>query len=85
MLTLFEKVLFIAAVCASLYFGYVGFRKVYEVVMRGPGEKPTFRQMMGKLWHFLNQPLGGSSDPVANAASAASSVASAAGSDSCTR
>ena len=51
MLTLFEKVLFIAAVCASIYFGYVGFRKVYEVVMRGPGEKPTFRQMMGKLWH----------------------------------
>ena len=48
MLTLFEKVLFIAAVCASLYYGYVGFRKVYEVVMRGPGEKPTFRQMMGK-------------------------------------
>jgi Fe-S oxidoreductase len=50
MLTLFEKILFLFAVAASLYFGYVGFRKVYNVVMRGAGEKPTFGQMMSRLW-----------------------------------
>ncbi len=50
MLTLLEKILFLVAVGASLYYGYVGFRKVYEVVMRGPGDKPSFGQMMGRLW-----------------------------------
>ena len=42
MLTIVEKILFILAVGASLYFGYVGFRRVYDVIMRGPGEKPSF-------------------------------------------
>ena len=51
MLTIIEKILFIIAVGASLYFTYVGFRRVYDVVMRGPGEKPTFGQLMGQLWH----------------------------------
>ena len=51
MLTVLEKILFLVAVGASLYFGYVGFRKVYDVVMRGPGEKPSFSTMMGRLWH----------------------------------
>ncbi len=40
MLTLVEKILFIVAVGASLYFAGVGFYKVYKVVMRGAGEKP---------------------------------------------
>ncbi|MEZ4581894.1 MAG: hypothetical protein R3A10_09690 [Caldilineaceae bacterium] len=41
MLTWFEKILFIVALGASLYYGYLGFRKVYLVIMRSQGEKPT--------------------------------------------
>jgi len=51
MLTLIEKILFVAAVAASLYFAGVGFYKVYKAVMRGTGEKPTFGYMMLRLWH----------------------------------
>lgn len=45
----------------------------YDRTTGPPPARPTAppTTMMGKLWHFLNQPLGGSSDPVANAASAA--------------
>ena len=50
MLTIFEKILFIIAVCASVYYGFIGFRKVYRVVMRGQGEKPTVKLMAGRLW-----------------------------------
>ncbi len=51
MLTLIEKILFVAAVAASLYFAGVGFYKVYKAVMRGTGEKPTFGYMLSRLWH----------------------------------
>ncbi|MFZ1771552.1 MAG: (Fe-S)-binding protein [Caldilinea sp.] len=51
MLTLIEKLLFIVAVAASLYFAGVGFYKVYKVIMRGSGEKPSFRDMMSRLWY----------------------------------
>lgn len=49
MLTLVEKILFIAIVIASLYFTYVGFSRVYRVVMRGSGDKPAFGAMMRQL------------------------------------
>lgn len=49
MLTLIEKLLFILAVIASVYFGYVGFAKVFKVVMRGPGAKPTRDEMISRL------------------------------------
>lgn len=51
MLTLVEKILFVVAVAASLFFAGLGFYKVYKVVMRGSGEKPSFRAMMGRLWY----------------------------------
>ena len=50
MLTIFEKILFLAALGASGYFGYLGFRRVYQIVMRGPGEKPTLKEITTKLW-----------------------------------
>ena len=50
MLTWFEKILFIVALGASLYYGYLGFRKVYLVVMRGQGEKPTMAEAQHRLW-----------------------------------
>jgi Fe-S oxidoreductase len=50
MLTLIEKILFVAAVVASLYFAYVGFAKVYRVVMRGTGDKPTIGFMLRTMW-----------------------------------
>jgi Fe-S oxidoreductase len=51
MLTLVEKILFIIAVGASLYFAWLGFYKVYKVVMRGEGVKPTFGEMTSRLWY----------------------------------
>lgn len=51
MLTLIEKILFLLALGASIYVGYVGFRKVYDVVMRGPGEKPSLKEMGRRLWY----------------------------------
>lgn len=50
MLTLIEKILFGLAVVAALYFAYLGFAKVYRVVMRGEGAKPTFGFMLRRLW-----------------------------------
>ncbi|MCB0043417.1 MAG: [Fe-S]-binding protein, partial [Caldilinea sp.] len=50
MLTWFEKILFIVALGASLYYGYLGFRKVYLVIMRGQGEKPTMAEAQHRLW-----------------------------------
>jgi Fe-S oxidoreductase len=54
MLTIFEKILFIVAVAASLYFGYVGFSKVFKVVMRGSGTKPTPGEMARRAWYALS-------------------------------
>ena len=51
MLTLFEKILFVVAVAASLYFSAVGFYRVYRVIMRGQGEKPGFGAMGRRLWY----------------------------------
>jgi len=51
MLTLVEKIFFVAALAASLYFAGVGFYKVYRAVLRGTGEKPTFGYMLSRLWH----------------------------------
>lgn len=51
MLTLVEKILFIIAVGASLYFAWLGFFRVYKVVMRGTGDKPTLGGMMSRLWY----------------------------------
>ena len=38
MLTLVEKILFILCVAAALYYGYLGFKKLYLVIRRGQGE-----------------------------------------------
>ena len=51
MLTIIEKLLFLVAVGASIYFSFIGFRKVYRVIMRGSGDKPTFKEMGRRLWH----------------------------------
>ena len=51
MLTLIEKILFIVAVGASLYFAGVGFYKVYKVIMRGAGQKPSAQDMLSRLWY----------------------------------
>jgi Fe-S oxidoreductase len=53
MLTLIEKILFIVAVAASFYFSYVGFSRVFRVVLRGPGVKPKPREMAGRAWSAL--------------------------------
>ncbi len=49
MLTLVEKILFAAAVAAALYFGYVHFNRVYQVIRRGKGEMPSRRELVGRL------------------------------------
>lgn len=51
MLTLVEKILFIIAVAASIYFAFIGFRKVYRVIMRGADPKPNLKEMLQRLWH----------------------------------
>jgi Fe-S oxidoreductase len=49
MLTLPEKILFVVAVVAALYFGYLNFNRVYRVIRRGKGDAPTRAEMMGGL------------------------------------
>jgi len=51
MLTIFEKILFVIALGASIYFGFLGFRNVYRVVMRGQGDKPTLGELGRRLWY----------------------------------
>ncbi len=58
MLTLVEKILFLLAVIAALYFAYLGFARVYRVVLRGPGPKPTVGEMLGKLWQAAVKWIG---------------------------
>ena len=49
MLTLVEKVVFLAAVAVSIYASFVQFRRVYDVVRRGAGELPTRGEVAGRL------------------------------------
>ena len=49
MLTLVEKVVFLAAVAVSVYVSFVQFRRVYDVVRRGAGELPTRGEVAGRL------------------------------------
>ncbi len=49
MLTLVEKVVFLAAVAVSIYVSFVQFRRVYDVVRRGAGELPTRGEVAGRL------------------------------------
>ena len=49
MLTLAEKLIFLAAVAVSIYLGSVQFRRVYDVVRRGAGELPAPREVAGRL------------------------------------
>ncbi|MYC20594.1 MAG: [Fe-S]-binding protein, partial [Caldilineaceae bacterium SB0662_bin_25] len=49
MLTLVEKVVFLAAVAVSIYVSFVPFRRVYDVVRRGAGELPTRDEVAGRL------------------------------------
>ncbi len=50
MLTLVEKILFVVAVVAALYFAYLGFARVYRVVLRGEGPRPPVGAMLRRLW-----------------------------------
>lgn len=51
MLTLAEKIVFVLAVIASLYFTFVGFRRVFRVIQRGSGDdKPTFGSVLRNLF-----------------------------------
>ena len=58
MLTIPEKILFVVAVIAALYFGYVNFRKVFRVIARGHGEWVPRDEMMQRaqtaLWEWLS-------------------------------
>ena len=51
MLTWPEKILFVLAVAAALYYGYLGFKNVYLVIRRGKGEFPSQQYVLGRLWH----------------------------------
>ena len=56
MLTLVEKVLFIVAAAASLYLGYLGFRKVYLVIRRGgpdAGDKNVVKRTLEAAWNWI--------------------------------
>ena len=55
MLSLVEKLLFLAAVAVSIYLSFVQFRRVYDVVRRGVGELPTRGELAGRLWHAAGQ------------------------------
>ena len=49
MLTLVEKVVFLAAVAVSFYVSFVQFRRVFDVVRRGAGELPARGEVAGRL------------------------------------
>jgi Fe-S oxidoreductase len=49
MLTWIETILFFIAVAASIYYTYLGFRKVYLVVRRGQGDFPSQQQIIARL------------------------------------
>ena len=49
MLTLVEKVVFLAAVAVSFYVSFVQFRRVFYVVRRGAGELPARGEVAGRL------------------------------------
>jgi len=59
MLTWIEKILFIIALGASIYYSYVGFRKVYLVIRRGKGEPFKTGNVIGRAarsfveWLFM--------------------------------
>ena len=38
MLTLVEKILFVAAVLSSLYFTWIGVRRIIKIISRGQGK-----------------------------------------------
>jgi len=49
MLTLVEKILFVVAVLASLYFTWVGVRRIIKIISRGHG-KPDWSLAWKRLW-----------------------------------
>ena len=49
MLTWIEKILFLIAVAASLYYGSRGFNKVFQVIERGSGEPYDKKDVAGKM------------------------------------
>ena len=55
MLTLVEKILFLIAVAASLYYGYLGFRKVFLVIRRGSGAPYNTKQVIGDAFRALSE------------------------------
>ncbi len=53
MLTWPEKLLFLVALALSIYFSYLGFRKVYLVIRRGQGEPFDTKGVIGKAFSAL--------------------------------
>ena len=63
MLTWIEKILFLIVLGLSVYYGYLGFRKVFQVVRRGQGEPYDTKDVAGQavsalvewvtFWSFL--------------------------------
>ncbi|MBN1451005.1 MAG: 4Fe-4S dicluster domain-containing protein [Anaerolineales bacterium] len=49
MLTLVEKILFVAAVLSSLYFTWIGVRRIIRIISRGQG-KPDWSLAWKRLW-----------------------------------
>jgi Fe-S oxidoreductase len=48
MLTWIEKILFIIAAGVSIYYGYQGFKKVFQVIRRGQGEPYSTKDVIGQ-------------------------------------
>ncbi|MFZ2489169.1 MAG: (Fe-S)-binding protein [Anaerolineae bacterium] len=56
-LTPIEMLLFLIAVVASLYFGYRGFKRVFQIIQRGQGE-PPIKEIPKRLWNAAVQWIG---------------------------
>ena len=49
MLSLAEKILFVVAVLLSLYFTWIGVRRIIKIIARGQG-KPDWSLLRKRLW-----------------------------------
>ncbi|MER2599695.1 MAG: (Fe-S)-binding protein [Caldilineales bacterium] len=56
-LTVIEMILFVIAAAASLYYGYLGFKKVFRIIQRGQGELPL-KEIPQRLWNAAVQWIG---------------------------
>ena len=52
MLTIVEKILFVVAVLSSLYFTWIGVRRIIKIISRGQG-KPDWSLAWKRLWEVI--------------------------------